>query len=91
MSDDRVEQYRTICRCGHDKSTHFSGKGMCLGMRCDDCKRYVNEWDKTGANNKVALEVKTEGPPPPPSSRPTTDWEYDTYDDDDDYSPGSCP
>lgn len=31
---------KTICKCGHDKDTHFEKKHACLARGCDDCKRY---------------------------------------------------
>ena len=57
-----MNKYREICKCGHDKATHHEGKHDCLGMFCNDCRKYRNEWE--------------EDPPPTPRT-PTADWADD--------------
>lgn len=47
--------WREVCKCGHDKVTHHEGKYDCLGMFCNDCKKYRNEWEEDE---------------PPPSTKP---------------------
>lgn len=53
---------REVCKCGHDKATHFKGKHNCLGLYCNDCKEYRNEWE-----DDAPITVRA-----PPSD----DWPY---------------
>jgi hypothetical protein len=41
-----VNTLREVCKCGHDKVTHHEGKYNCLGMFCNNCKAYRNEWEE---------------------------------------------
>lgn len=34
-----MNQFKEICRCGHDKDTHYKKREACLGVHCD-CARY---------------------------------------------------
>jgi hypothetical protein len=44
---------REVCRCGHDRDTHFGEKhdGACTGLGCNvmtmNCRRFRDETDKT--------------------------------------------
>jgi hypothetical protein len=66
------QNYRETCHCSHDKATHFEGKYNCLGVHCNDCKSYRNEWGPVKPPEDSII-------PPPPETEPTVD------DDDHDY------
>jgi len=64
VSGDRIQQYREICHCGHDKATHFPDVvgprgvrllGACLGVLCD-CTYYITPEGKAAedAANRAA-------------------------------------
>lgn len=58
-----MSNLRTICKCGHDKATHHEGKYNCLGVYCNDCKKYVNEWDE---GPRTPRKPDSEAPPTDP-------------------------
>jgi hypothetical protein len=70
MSDR--ENWRERCHCGHDKVTHHEGKYNCLGLYCNECKTYRNEWGP--------VKPPTESVVPP---APETEPDLDDEDDDD--------
>jgi hypothetical protein len=51
---------REMCKCGHDKATHHEGKFNCLGLWCNTCKEYRNEW----AEDQVEEPAPTTDPMP---------------------------
>lgn len=57
---------RERCKCGHDKVSHHEGRYNCLGMFCNDCKAYRNEWEK----DEPPPTPRAPKSEPPPSTDP---------------------
>lgn len=86
---------RTVCKCGHEKDTHFDKTHSCLSSRCD-CKRYLNE-DLAGVADRApptlrSLPLSSSAPDPSknkPHAKTTCDcdacqaWERAKFNDPD--------
>lgn len=63
--------YREVCKCGHDKATHFrdlntGARASCLASMCD-CKRYRDPGTPDTVPPPKARTPKTISTLPPPN------------------------